>query len=39
MTCCRKYILQLLVSVVFLQMHKLMSPKNVMQLTYNTIVV
>ena len=34
MTCFRKYILQLLVSIVFLQMHKLMSPKNVMHLTY-----
>ena len=34
MTCFMKYILQLLVSIVFLQMHKMMSPKNVMQLTY-----
>ena len=29
-----KYILQLLVSIVFLQTHKLMSSKNAMQFTY-----
>ena len=34
MTCFRKYILQLLVSIMFLQMHKLMSPKNVVQVIY-----
>ena len=34
MTCLKNEFLQLLVSVVFLQIHKLVSPMNVMQLTF-----
>ena len=38
MTCLRKYIFQLLVSVVFLQMHKLLHQRMSCSLFTNTIV-
>ena len=39
MTCLSNEFPQLSISVVFLQMHKLMPPMNVMQLSFSNIIV